>query len=58
MLEFFKTQGAEISSKIVSFESRNKDVEMFFFDVAGQDLYKSFVYELVLYLYFMFEMFL
>ena len=44
---FLKTQGAEISSKITSYENKNKDIELFFFDIGGQELYKNFVPELV-----------
>ena len=47
-ISLFQTQGAEISSKLVSFENKNRDVELFFFDIGGQDLYKSFVPDLVL----------
>jgi len=37
-----------MSSKIISYENKNKDVELFFFDIGGQELYKSFVPELVI----------
>ncbi|EGR28373.1 ras oncogene family 4 protein, putative [Ichthyophthirius multifiliis] len=45
--DYNMTQGAEVSSKIVTFEEQDKDVELFFFDISGQECYVSITKELL-----------
>ena len=48
-----QTQGADISSKIITFDNVERDVELFFFDLGGQDVYDSITDELVFIIIFM-----
>ena len=44
--DYVMTQACEITSKILPNEKANKDLEYFFFDVSGHELYDSFHEEL------------
>ncbi|EAS04240.3 Ras family small GTPase (macronuclear) [Tetrahymena thermophila SB210] len=45
--DYNMTQAAEVSSKIIPFPEKDKDVELFFFDISGQDCYQSITSELL-----------
>lgn len=45
--DYNMTQAAEVSSKILQFEEQEKDVELFLFDISGQDIYESITKDLL-----------
>ena len=45
--EYKMTTGVDIQSKIVTIESVRKDIELFFFDCSGHQMYKSLVTDMI-----------
>lgn len=42
-----QTAGGEVYSKVLPFEKEGKDIELFLFDIGGQECYESIALPLV-----------
>lgn len=47
--DYNMTAGGDVFSKVIPFEKENKDIELFLFDIGGQDCYENIYLPIVLF---------